>query len=107
MAHLEDNNDTEEIDPRYEAKDGEDADVVRVVQPKFGRAPEYCHHNPDLKNERVSAHLTYFQLQRSSRNSPAPEEQDRGAFICQDTPALNKEVSCSSNFSQHLSRSWE
>ena len=68
MAHLEDNNDTEEIDPRYEAKDGEDADVVRVVQPKFGRAPEYCHHNPNLKIARVSAYLTYFQLQRSSRN---------------------------------------
>ena len=51
MAHLEDNNHTEEIDPRYEAKDGEHADIVRVVQPQFGRAPEYCHHNPNLKVE--------------------------------------------------------
>ena len=48
--YLEDNNHTEEIDPRYETEDGEDADVVRVVQPQFGCAPEYCHHNPDLKN---------------------------------------------------------
>ena len=48
-AYLEDNNHTEEVDPGDETKDGEDADVVRVVQPELGRAPEYCHHNPDLK----------------------------------------------------------
>ena len=48
-TYLEDNNHTEEIDPRYETKDGEDTDVVRVVQPEFSRAPEYCHHDPDLK----------------------------------------------------------
>ena len=48
-AYLEDNNHTEEIDPGDETKDGEDADIVRVVQPQLGCTPEYCHHNPDLK----------------------------------------------------------
>ena len=48
-AYLEDNNHTEEIDPGDETKDGENADIVRVVQPQLGCTPEYCHHNPDLK----------------------------------------------------------
>ena len=61
LPHLEDNNHTEEIDPGDETEDGEDADVVRVVQPKLGRAPEYCHNNPDLKQTmRIGGILTEY-----------------------------------------------
>ena len=56
MAHLEDNNHTEEVDPGDETEDGEHADVVRVVQPQLCRAPEYCDHNPDLKGSMKLAH---------------------------------------------------
>ena len=48
-SYLEDNNNTEEVDAGDEAKDGEDPDVVRVVQTQLGRSPEYRYHNPDLR----------------------------------------------------------
>ena len=60
-AYLEDNNHTEEVDPSDETKDGEDADVIRVVQPQLGCAPEYCHHNPDLKGSMKLAHWQIIQ----------------------------------------------
>ena len=49
QSHLEDNNNTEEVDAGDEAKDGEDPDVVWVVQTQLGRSPEYRYHDPDLR----------------------------------------------------------
>ena len=48
-SYLEDNNNTEEVDAGDETEDGEDPDIVRVVQTQLGRSPEYRYHDPDLR----------------------------------------------------------
>ena len=48
-SHLEDNNNTEEVDAGDETKNGENPDIVRVVQTQLGRSPEYRYHDPNLR----------------------------------------------------------
>ena len=63
QSHLEDNNNTEEVDAGDESEDGEDPDIVRVVQTQLGRSPEYRYHDPNLRRiqgVRVCASVNSF-----------------------------------------------
>ena len=48
-SHLEDDNDTEEVDAGDEAEGGEDGDPLGLAQAQLGRAPEDRDHDADLK----------------------------------------------------------
>ena len=51
--YLEDNDDTEEVDPSEETEDAEDGDVLGVVETELGGAPEYRHYYPNLQHGEV------------------------------------------------------
>ena len=48
-SHLEDDNDTEEVDACDEAKSGEDGHPLGLAEPQLGGAPEDRDHDADLK----------------------------------------------------------
>ena len=49
ISHLEDDNNTEEVDASDEAERGEDGDPLGLAQAQLGRAPEDGDHDADLK----------------------------------------------------------
>ena len=72
-SHLEDDNDTEEVDAGDKAESGEDGDPLGLAEPQLGGAPEDCDHNADLK---LFSDKNFHYIMMSCKDEPLGKLSD-------------------------------